>query len=277
MLPMQFRFLPHYLKALYRFRDYEPQPVCFRSISRWLRHFEARDRSLVLRLLDSVQYVSKEDAKELLVGLNQTLLRRLKGAGIRESHVIYVHVHDPGSSSSGILSLLRDSALLEQRGCKFIDSTNVRRLNDTMNELETGAIIYVDDFAGTGNQFCKVRDFLADYIVGTFPEFFLLVAICEEALYGLEKRGVEAIGPVHSKVERPLHPNSTLLDARIKDRLTQICYQITKRGGLGYRDLATMIIIYRNAPNTVPVILRGNTKQRFPGIFPRTTDLPVPD
>lgn len=278
MIPIQLRFLPHYLRAVYRFRGYEPQPVRFSSISRWLRQFEERDQLLVIKLLDSVDYISKKDAKKLLVELNNNLLCQLISDGIREKQVVYVQMHDPGSSSGVVLNLLRDSALLEQRGCNFIDSKDVRKLNETTDRLETGAIIYVDDFAGTGHQFRDVRNFLADYIVGTFPEFFLLVSICEEALYELGKCGVEAVsGSVHSKAERPLHPYSTLLDAATKERLTEICCEIDKRGGLGYRDLATMVVLYRNAPNSVPVILRGNTKQRFAGVFPRTTDLPVPN
>ena len=60
-----------------------------------------------------------------------------------------------------------------------------------------------------------------------------------------------------------------------KDRLIEICTAIDKKGPLGYGGLATMVVFYRNAPNTVPVILRGNVKQKpWVGILPRTTDLP---
>ena len=38
-----------------------------------------------------------------------------------------------------------------------------------------------------------------------------------------------------------------------------------------------MVVLYRNAPNTVPVMLRGNVNQKpYFGIFPRTIDLPIP-
>ena len=35
-----------------------------------------------------------------------------------------------------------------------------------------------------------------------------------------------------------------------------------------------MVVLYRNAPNTVPVLLRGNVGQDVVGVLPRTTDLP---
>jgi hypothetical protein len=145
-----------------------------------------------------------------------------------------------------------------------------------MNEIGEGALIYVDDFLGTGNQFAKERDFVASTIVGTFSEFVLAPSICEEAIYEIGKRGVEAFtGHVHSKAERPLHANSAFFEREEKLRLEMVCKGINKNGSLGYKGLATMVVLYRNAPNTVPACLRGSLNQKpFKGIFPRTTDLP---
>jgi len=275
MLPLIVRHLPYFVRARWVFRDYRPQPVTFGSISSWLQQFQCEDRRAVLGLLGRVQYISEGRAEDLLMRLNESLLSRLRASGIPERNVIYVQMHDPGSSSGVMLNMVRDACRLQRRGCWFIDSKNVRDLHEVTTQLETGAIVYVDDFCGSGHQFSDVRDFLADHIVGAFPEFFLLLSICEEAIYELGKRGVEAVsGPVHSKADRPLHPNSTLLDPVLKRRLVDICREIDRAGGLGYRGLATMVVTYRNAPDTVPVILRGNVSQDFVGILPRTTDLP---
>jgi hypothetical protein len=276
MLPLVVRYAPDFLRARWTFRDYKPQPVTFRSISRWLAQFQHEDRKAVLGLLSRVEYISEGRAEDLLVGLNENLLSRLRQSGIPQENIIYVQMHDPGSSSAVMLNMVRDASGLERRGCHFIDWKDVRGLIDLTRRLENGAIVYVDDFCGTGSQFCEVRGFLADHIVGTFPEFLLVLSICEEAMYRLGRRGVEAVsGPVHSKADRPLHPNSTLLHPEVKRRLTDICYKIDRAGGLGYGDLATMVVLYRNAPNTVPTILRGNVRQDFVGILPRTTDLPA--
>ena len=278
MVPLGLKFFPQFVRATCRFRDYEPYKVTPKSLTKWLSQFKVSDTHSVIALLDSVIYISKKQTKRILIDLNETLLRRIELDGMSAKNIIYVQMHDPGSSSAAILNLIRDSALLEQRGCKFIDWRDVRKLNDLTDELESGVIIYVDDFSGSGNQFCGVRDYLADHIVGSFVEYFLLVSICEEALYELGKRGVEALsGPVHSKADRPLHPNCGKLDRTTKSRLTELSFEIDNKGGLGYRELATMVVLYRNAPNSVPVILRGNKNQHFVGILPRTTDLPVPN
>jgi hypothetical protein len=269
----------HSLRAVMRFPGYLPQPVTLKGINRWLKQFEPGDRMQVIRLLGNLIYLSEATVRKVLIEQNNALMRRLADAGLPPQKLVYVQVHDAGSSSPVMLNLLRDAAGLEQRGCHFLDSNNTLGFNRLTNELEEGALIYVDDFVGTGTQFCKARDFAAKYIEGTFSEFLLVPSICEEGIYPLGERGIEAFaGHVHSKAERPLHENSTLLDKKTKDRLIDLCEKIDPKMGLGFKRIAAMVVLYRNAPNNIPILFRGNEQQTpFAGIFPRTTDLPLAD
>jgi hypothetical protein len=230
---------------------------------------------LAYKLLENVVYLSEDETREILVYQNDVLMKRLFDAGLPSKKLVYVQIDDAGSSSPVMLNMLRDAAHLERLGCKLVDGRDLLRLNAITNELGEGALIYIDDFVGTGNQFCAARDFAAQNIVGTFSEFLLVPSICEEAIYQIGERGVEAFtGHVHYRAERPLHPNSNVLDSISKDRLTVLCKGINPKYGLGYKDLATMVILYRNAPNTVPSVLRGSLNQTpFAGIFPRIKDL----
>lgn len=267
------------LQAVLRFPGYLPQPVTFKGVSRWIKQFKPHDRKHVSRLLDKVIYLSEARVKRILVEQNDALMRRLAEAGLPPEKLIYVQVHDAGSSSPVMLNLLRDAAGLEQRGCHFLDANDTLGFNRKTNELGEGALIYVDDFVGTGTQFCAARDFAAQFIEGTFSEFLLVPSICEEGLYPLGQRGIEAFsGHVHSKVERPLHENSSLLDRKTKDRLIAMCNEIDPRMALGFGGSAVMVVLYRNAPDNVPILFRGSALQTpFIGIFPRTTDMPVAD
>jgi hypothetical protein len=224
-----------------------------------------------------VRYFSEDETRDALVELNDRLLAHLSAAGLAEESVIYVSVHDPGSSSHVMLNLLRDAALLERRGCRFLDWRDTMRLHTLTNELEQGAIVYVDDFAGTGHQFCRSRNFAAEYFVGTFAEYFLLPCICEEAAMMIQSCGVEPrYAHLHTQTERPLHNASNMLRRDAKTRLLDLCRTVHGHGGsgLGYGELATAVVFYRNAPNTVPLLLRGNISQnRYVGVLPRTTDL----
>jgi len=172
--------------------------------------------------------------------------------------------------------MLKEAALLERHPCTFLDSKDIRGLHNATTKIGEGAIIYVDDFIGTGDQFCKSRDFAAEYTLETFSEFLLAACVCEEALYALGKRGIQArAGRLHSINERALHESSTLLDSESKERLLELGRRVSRKGSLGYKELASMVVFYRNAPNSTPWLLRGNIKQTpHVGVLPRTTDLP---
>ncbi|MGY3407234.1 hypothetical protein ACVWZV_003347 [Bradyrhizobium sp. GM5.1] len=266
-------------RALFYFTGYLPQPLTLRRIGRWIQQFKPDDRKHVTGLLKNIIYLSEKRVRRILLEQNQTLMERLAQAGLPPEKLIYVQVHEAGSSSPVMLNLLRDAAGLEQRGCRFLDANDTLGVNKVTNELAEGALIYVDDFVGTGTQFCQARDFTAKYVEGTFSEFLIAPCICEEGIYPLGERGIEAFaGHVHSKSERPLHPNSHLLDKATKKRLVEICQEINPYMGLGWLDSAVMVVLYRNAPDNIPILFRGSEKQDpYVGIFPRTTDLPICD
>jgi hypothetical protein len=104
-------------------------------------------------------------------------------------------------------------------------------------------------------------------------------AACEEGLLMLGKRNITPLsGYIHSKADRPLHNNSTIFDKRIKNRLIDLCKMINPDLGVGFMGGATMIVFYKNAPDNIPIIFRGSDQQKpFVGVFPRTTDLPLPE
>jgi hypothetical protein len=227
-------------------------------------------------MLDQILYFSERQTRRILVEQNDALLSKLKAAGLSFRNIIYVQIHDAGSSSPAMVNLVRDGARLEPLGCKFLDSRDAMRANHITNKLAEGAIVYVDDFLGTGDQFCDARDFMMENVVGNFSEFLLVPCICEEAYSRLAKIGVEVFtANIHTRAMRPLHDHSSLLKQGPKKALRDLCAKIQKQNALGYKDLASMVVLYRNAPDTLPKIFRGNENQNpYVGIFPRISDLP---
>ena len=248
------------------------------SVARWIRQLgTAHDQKLAWMLLDKVIYLSEEKTKEILVHQNAALMENLRQAGLPSNKLIYVSTDDAGSSSPVMLGLLRNAALLEQQGCKFVDSRDAMGINRITKRLQEGAIIYVDDFVGSGNQFEKSRNFLMESKVGSFSEFILVPSICEEGYALLNAMGVTVYsGHIHAKAERPLHKHSHLMHNAGRERLIEICKEIRPNTSLGYEGMATMVVLYRNSPNSIPAILRGSDRQQpFYGLFPRFKDLPV--
>ncbi|HTR25011.1 MAG TPA: hypothetical protein VMI10_13605 [Terriglobales bacterium] len=265
-------------KFLHKFRGYEPQPVTPITLYRWLRQFEADERDVAVALLDHVIFYNKQRLIKALVNQNAALLDRLKLDGIPIERVIYVHIDEPGSSSSIMINLLRNKANLERLGWNILDASNPKRIVDLIVKLKQVAIVYVDDFLGSGIQFCQSRDFVSGLFPTSVPEFLLAPCVCEEAYGALSKRDVEVCADhIHSKSERPLHPSSFIFDKSSKKRFQQISAGIDVNSGMGFFGMAVMVAMYHNAPDNMPLVLRGNEGQdRFRGILPRTTDLPIP-
>jgi hypothetical protein len=264
------------LKAALRFRDYKPQPVTFMSAHKWMGQFEPRDRKMAGGMLDNVIYFSEDKTKRTLVKLNEQLMRRLADDGYPAKKIIYVSFDQTASSSHLMLGVLRDNAALLQRGCNLCDSKNTRELKDLTDRLEDAAIVYIDDFIGSGRQFCESRDFTMQYIFTNVSEFMLAPSVCEEGKAVLEERGIEVITDrLHLKSERALLESSTFMNAADRARATEICKKINPKMPLGIDGMATMVVFYRNSPNQIPAMLRGNKNLKpFRGLFPRTTDLP---
>src|SRR3954468_22040880 len=187
-------------KAALRFRDYQPQRVTFGSVRSWLKQFKAPDQKIIATLLDHIIYFSETQTRDILVSQNDALLTRLVKAKVSLKNIIYMQMHDAGSSSPAMLSTLKIAGRLERLGCKFMDSHDSLGLNEITNKLGEGVIIYVDDFSGSGDQFCGARDFAYENVIGNFPEFLLVPCVCEEAYRQVSQKGIEVVtGYIHSK------------------------------------------------------------------------------
>lgn len=149
------------LRAVLRFRGYQPQDVSMESVGRWVRQFKNNeDRKLAWMLLDKVIYLSEAETKKILVHQNTALMRNLRQAGLPSNKLIYISTDDAGSSSPMMLGMLRNAALLEQQGCKFLDGRDAMGVNKITAKLQEGALVFIDDFVGSGKQFNRARTFL---------------------------------------------------------------------------------------------------------------------
>jgi len=257
-------------------KSYNQNKISLASIYNWLCQFQENDREMIVLLFSYIRFYSQEKITQILLKQNENLLQKMKKNGIEPDHIIYITVDEPASSSHLMLNLLRDAGHLQRLRVHFMDSKNILGIIQKTNELGSGAIVYVDDFAGTGNQFLNSRKDIADGVplIGQFPEFFLVPAICIEAHMQITKAGVEVIADhIHNYSDRPLHSSCVRLKEDVKNRLIEIAKEIDKGAPLGYRDLASMVVFYRNSPNSLPSIFRGNVGQDISkGIFPRNTD-----
>ncbi len=152
------------LRLLFRLKGYEPQPITPSTLYRWLNQFEAADRSAVLTLLENVTFFNKERVVRSLLDQNAALHEKLSIEGINPDHIIYVHIDEPGSSNSIMINLLRNRANLQRLDCRFVDASNPAKVLEWIVKLKQVAVVYVDDFLGSGDQFCTARDAMVSSI-----------------------------------------------------------------------------------------------------------------
>jgi hypothetical protein len=265
-------------RILTQFRHYEPQAVTFSLVWRWLGQFPRNLRYQMAQLLGNIIFISKQQTEQFLLQGNDKIISRVIAEGLGPRNIIYVAIDSPGSSSGVMLNLVRDRQNMLNRGSRFLYPNDGDLMLRYTNELGVGAVVYVDDFSGSGDQFMKNRNTMAQFISGNFAEFFLIACICEEGRERLESQGLVPIaGLTHLKRDRPLHADSAFFPRGIKQKLIDLVNSMYVPSGLGHQDMAVMVILQRNSPDNVPMILRGSPSQTpYRGIFPRWGDLPIP-
>lgn len=263
-------------KLAKRLNAYRPQTAKFKRTLAWLRQYSPSERSAIRKTLPYLIFVDEQSFVSNLCEENEKLLARLKAKGITPAQIIYASVHDAGSSSQVCLNLLRDHGRLARSGCHFVDSKDVKQISALTGKIGNGVIVYVDDFAGTGKQFSKAQQHLAEFVQGNFSHHVIFHTVCPEAYDKIEKTGV-SICPfrLHRQEDRPLHPASDILLPAEKDLIRKTCRRMSGVYGLGFNEMATMVVFYRNSPNTIPMIFRGQIGQTpWFGVVPRFDDMP---
>lgn len=266
------------VETAWRFRDYRRKNVTPAAVLRWLNQFPAADHRCLRNLVRRIKYIPEADLGKHLVTAYQKLTAFLKESGFTKQQVIFLSFDQAGSSSSTMLNLLRDEAHLESQDFHILDARDIDQLGNLTFTLGEGALVYVDDFIGSGKQVSENIRFVRPVIQGNFIEAVLAVCICEEATRTLDDIGVRTQSElVHLIRERPLHQETVDFPAQHKERLVELCKIIAPPTGLGFRRMATMVVLSRNTPNNCPAIFRGTKGQEpYHGILPRTTDLRVP-
>ena len=265
-------------RAYLRLREYEPNKGRLSPwrISNWVNQFPDDCRDSVALLAANLEYFSKKRIISDLETLHERIATSLEADRIPASNIVYIAIDDPSSSSSLMCKFLRDQVGLSD--ANFLPFTSGTQISDQTRELRTGALVYVDDFSGSGKQFVSARKLVREYISGIFSEFFLIPCICEEALEVVKAQQVQPIFQrQHTRSERPLLADCGLLDDVARTKIVEHSNETWKKGALGFRKLATNIVFYHATPNTNPKMFRGDVGQspRF-GIVPRWEDLGHP-
>lgn len=239
-------------------------------IERWLDQFGNNYRNLAARVLDCVDFVSPERISAAF----RSLLNELPGwsptEGERQGDWRFV----PFSVSAGESG---DALLYDFRLANGLDSRKYNGLfvhvRDLLREnLGAGdTVVFVDDFAGTGDQVCEawVND-MAEILTGGPNTYLLLIAssrVAREAISNSTSltvvRSFELDDSDNIFSDRCSH-----FDAGEKAALLVHCKKADRRNPKGYRDCGFVIVFPHRCPNNTIPILHAN-HEKWIGLFRR--------
>jgi len=171
----------------------------------WLSNFPSRERRFAYHLLNAFMYFSADLTDQLFLSAVQNISQSLRAnvplhsdlsttwnAFLRDAHITYVTGEIPGPADSGYLFSRKARDLIP------IDEDRILYPREALEFAVSGdpaPIIFVDDFVGSGNQFCDtwqreyniggaMESFEGLFAAGALPPTYYCPPICTQ--YGLE-------------------------------------------------------------------------------------------
>ena len=224
------------------------------AVSDWLEQFEPDERPFICQLLKGFKYYGSAQVAESVKVLYQHIL---KDSGKSQDDIWFVPVGYVAKSGSIIAYYFRVQNNLDQN--RFVSPADLTSLP----LKQACAVVFIDDFLGTGNQACQVWENIArpvyektgaDFYYGTLVAYI-------EGHENLRKktRFFPFAVDVLSETDSPFSEGSTVFDNE-NDRVQ--CEQIVERYGnrlypnhpLGYRKTQGMVGFFYSTPNnTLPI------------------------
>ena len=126
--------------ALDRFGDHEDMSEA--RVVRWLEQFRDSDIALAVQIVRAVRYLNAANLRAMTKQFFQIAIDELRDQG--HERVVFLPVGDAGSGSSTVARVLRERV----KGTRHQMLSMVDLINVTPGSI--GAIVFVDDFSGTG-------------------------------------------------------------------------------------------------------------------------------
>jgi len=138
-------------------------------------------------------------------------------------------------------------------------------------QTSTGVKVFVDDFIGTGDQFCDMVKSLDDNGFNSSADAVMCIAIQRKAFERLETLGYKVFA-LYVR-ERVLHQLSQRADIKFDPYATNfdIADKIPVHAlqALGYENSEALVAMKRTPDNTLPIFTKNGEKTGWHAIFPR--------
>lgn len=236
----------------------------------WLAQFNAGHQDVAARLLDAVEFFRAD----LVDGAYRSVLGIVPGwsriAAARKGHWRFVPFSlRPGESGDSMLHAFRVANRLtgKRHDDLFIYKADLVREN--LGPEDT--VVFVDDFAGTGDQAIGAWNETLGELLPRRPRTFLvLIAAVQEAA-----RRITTQTPLNVKAHRRLgsrdnffSADCTAFSAADKATVLGYCSSADATNPRGYGQSGLLVVMHHRCPNNSLPVLHGRS-QEFLGLFLR--------
>jgi hypothetical protein len=259
------------------FGTYQPQPVTRDKLWDWLRQFDEQDCDLLIRLVERVNYYDIARINALLRELHRAIRQQLVHDGFAQTRrTIFVPAGGAGESGQEIFRRYRDINRLAQTGARLLLVPELPEpVVAAQKAREPIAIIFLDDFIGTGTQ---IRDYWNDVLTQVIPPPVPAVYFGTVAATGNGVALAQSETPLKVITAHYIPAIACLSNANFsadeRDRIRTYCMAIGNQP-FGFGDIELLLAFSYGCPNnTISLLCGAKGQRRWKGILPRFNDLP---
>jgi hypothetical protein len=238
-------------------------------IHQWLNQFE-NDRDLGARILDAVEFYREDELAHAYSTVFGNLPGWSKKASERHGRWRFVAFSTRAGESGGrMLHTFRAAVGLSAARYDDLFAHPSDLLREKLTPDDT--VVFVDDFAGTGNQAVTAWNNALGELLPGRPHMFLILAI---ALRGAITHITDHT-PIKVRAFRHLQERDNLFAAECvhfngpeKARALHYCTLADAANPRGYGACGVLLVLAHRCPNNSLPILHSN-RPEFRGLFPR--------
>ncbi len=239
-------------------------------LERWLAQFKDGHRDVAARVLDAVEFFQPEQIEAAYRSMLGALPGWSRNASHRKGCWRFVPFGTrPGESADSMLHAFRMANRLTGKRHNELFIYKADLMAEPLGPEDT--VVFVDDFAGTGDQAIAAWDeTLAELLPQRPRTFLVLIAAVEEAAQRITER-------TRLKVESHRHlrsrddffsPQCTCFSVAEKRTILDYCRAADAANPRGYGQSGLLVVMAHRCPNNSLPILHGQSRH-FEGLFVR--------
>jgi hypothetical protein len=235
-------------KAAANFGDHEEMSKG--KVLGWIANFSDRDIPIALKVLESIRYYPTSKIRSMVREIVQSVKQDF--STIPWNKIFFIAIGGPWSGSMTIARVLRDTGMIYESNIKHMTEL------EELPASEVGALVFFDDFCGTGDTLLDWWDVNEPIILPKNAPFALALLV----LNGRARRILESfIRIVHidelDESENVLSSSSSKFTRREKNIISRYCRKTRCETDFvnGYKGCALLLAFKHGCPdNSLPIL-----------------------